>query len=118
MANKKPSIAQKVNRVRRQAELARSPKGVPLPKAVVERICALQHDNPEFNFWVGSSESLARKKNFFAKYHHTLELYDENGLPFVYSGNAVAIRTNKKFIGISYSWKRHQARVYAFFPFG
>ena len=118
MAKTKPSTAQKLRYVRHAAEMARSPKGTPLPKALIERICTLQLNNPEFNFRVGSAEILIRKMNFFLKYHHTLELYDDNGKPFLYNGKAKPIRMKKIFIGVSYSWKRHEASVYAYFPFG
>ena len=111
MAKTKPSTAQKLRYVRHAAEMARSPKGTPLPKALIERICTLQLNNPEFNFFIGSSDSLVRNLNFFRKYRDTLELYDLNG-------KAKPIRLNQVFIGVSYSWKRHEAHIYAYFPFG
>ena len=110
------NLQPKVELLRHKALRARSSKGSKLPQAIIEKLCALQADNPDFTFKIGTADSLVRKKSFFQKYHHTLKLYDENGIPFSYDGKARPIGQNRKFIGVSFSDKKKQATVFAYFP--
>lgn len=113
------SLDQKVSRIRKSLETARSLKGAPLPEPVIIKICELQESRPDLYFTIESAHGLIRDMNFFRRYCSSLRFIDARGKWFHFTKKSKPVLKNEMFVGLLYPNEKDEkkVRIYAFFPF-
>ena len=109
------TMKNKLQNLRRRAELAESPIGKPLPKPVIDKIVKLAEEHIEYDFIIDSSTGLERKVRFFREHGQKFIFINRHGEEFEFSDEAYPIKHNEMFVGISFLESKKIARVYARF---